>query len=496
MKFRRSAIIIIAAAILIAAVFIYLDAKLLNRMKQTSQTQESGQSGLDDVSGGLSGSEETGGYLPGSDQDNTDDEESAGELIDSESVQVAYNSPEYDIEVTLCENVERKTFLRLKYYVDGISSVHDIYEDQLPELANMFENRKTVQAGGNGTGNGELAAVPYTIGQALLNPVLGRLYVLINGAALDVYVQSSFYVIDLYDISVKKLFSYPAIYGKMSFSNDFAMLAYDFRDPPVMSAFREDNLFEVYDCNAEEYLVRGNRRQDGTPIGPDSDPGYIYDYTFKEWISTGKVKLIRTSRPAGVTDAAPVSMEVIYDVFTDLMTNTDGSEVSTTGAEHGESPVPGEGKPEGPDGKGEGSGNNGGGSGTAEAGESEPLQQLKDFYSYLGSQDSYDKAMKLLDDDFILRLGMLRQFGIEEILKSDIDAGYDQNSVSMYAELLKAAKFEKLVESVLSDDGTAVIKYYQTFGLSADSQVSQLMTARLEKRDGDWKIKLIEDGMK
>lgn len=506
MKFRKSAIVLIAAVLLLAAAFIYFDTRLLNKMSQTSHTQDGsqtkGQTGLNG-NGEAAGSEGRDSALPENTADGSDQDTSEEELTASENVIVDFNTPEYDIEVTLCENTDKKTFLRLKYYIDGVSSVNDLDEEQIPELANIFENREKESANAGGM---QSATPPYAIGQTLLNPVYGQLYILINGAPLDVYTQSSFYVIDLYDISVKKLFSYPAKYGKMSFSSDFALLAYDFEDPPLMSMYQEDSLFEVYSCNREEFLVRGSRRPDQSLIGPDSDPGYIYDYTFKGWKASDTVKLIRASRPKGAADAEPILAEVIYDVSNDKMFNTDGSEISIIDGGQGNAPNAGADKSGGTDGNGAKAGGKdagtvgeqgqkpGDGTADAEGSESEPVKQLKSFYSYLGSASDYDKAMKLIDDEFILRLGMLKQFGIDEIHKSDIDAQYNQNNVSMYAELLKAAKFERLVSADISGNGVAQIKYYQILGLAADSQVSQLMSARLEKKDKVWIIKLIEDG--
>lgn len=517
MRFRKSAIILIAAVILMAAVLIFFDARLLEKIKQTSQTQDGP---LPEEQTVIDGGTDTSGNAgpdeaPSENDAGTDDEASADELAASENVRVEYNTPEYDIRVMLCENTGEKTFLRLKYYVDGISTVHELYEEQIPELAQIFENRKGPADGVGGSQSAEVKDSnnsPYTISQALLNPVLGQLYLLINGAPLDTYTQSSFYAIDLYDVSVKKLFSYPARYGKMSFSSDFALLAYDFEDPPLMSMYREDSLFEVYSCTAGEYLVKGSRRQDQSLIGPDSDPGYIYDYTFEGWKASDTVKLVRASRPTNDAGTKPLLKEVIYNVITDDMTNIDGSKISNVNSGQGNDGGTGEGAPEGTDGNGKDNGTGtggsenaaGGGSGldpgsdqeAAEGIGSEPVKVLKDFYSYLGSENDYDKAMNLLDDGFILRLGMLRQFGIEEIYKSDIVAGYNQNNVSMYAQLLKAAKFERLVDVKISDDGSAVIGYYQTLGLGGDSSASQLMSAMLEKKDNVWMIKLIEDGIK
>ncbi len=489
MRFRKSAIIIIAAVMLLAAAFIYFDARLLERLRQTSQTQDgSQQEELSAVEGSDADSDSTG-QDGAADEQNISDEE----LAAFENVKVDFNTPEYDIEAVLCENAGKKTFLRLRYYMDGVSSMHDIYEEQIPELKSIFENRAVEAAGGGkeqGDPDAAAAAAPYTVNQALLNPVRGQLYILINGAPLDGYTQSALYIIDLYDVSIKKLFSYPAKYGKMSFNSDFALLAYSFEDPPLMSTYQEDSLIEVYSCTGDEFLVRGSRRADQSLIGPDGDPGHIYDYTFRGWAAADTVKLTRVATPIKDSGAGPVISEVIYNVMTGHMLNADGSEIKTVndgdernGSENGTEAgdKPGQ-KPEGGTDPEEISG--------------DPVEQLKAFYSYLGSKNDYGKAMQQLDDKFVLRLGLLKQFGIDEIHKSDIDAGYNEDNVSMYAELLKAAKFERLVTAEISDDGSAVVKYYQVLGLTADSQMSQLMSARLEKKDKVWIIKLIEDGIK
>jgi hypothetical protein len=133
MRFRKSAIILIAAVILMAAVLIFFDARLLEKIKQTSQTQDGPQPEEQTV---IDGGTDTSGNAgpdeaPSENDAGTDDEASADELAASENVRVEYNSPEYDIEVTLCENTEKKTFLRLKYYTDGISTVHELYEEQI-----------------------------------------------------------------------------------------------------------------------------------------------------------------------------------------------------------------------------------------------------------------------------------------------------------------------------------------------------------------------------
>ena len=64
----------------------------------------------------------------------------------------------------------------------------------------------------------------------------------------------------------------------------------------------------------------------------------------------------------------------------------------------------------------------------------------------------------------------------------------------MYAELLRAARFDSLADVQMPDENTAVISYQHAIGLTAESQFSQLMKARMERRGTSWVITLIEDG--
>ncbi len=506
MRFRKYAIALIAAVILLAAAFIYFDARLLDQIEQTSKEQgvpqTQGQSGSDatDVAVGTDQGAnviENGGQGTSADND-------AEHLKASENVDVDYNTAEYDIEVKLCENIEKKTFIRLQYYLNGISTVCELDEEQIPELTEIFENREKEEAAGSisKTGNGQ----PYMLEQVLLNPVQGQLYLLVNGAAMDRYCQASFYMVDLYDQSVKKLFSYPALYGKMSFSRNFSLLAYSFEDPPIMSMYQEDTLVEVFDCIRGEFIIRGSRNTDQLLLGSNSAAGYIYDYTFNSWKSEDVIKLKQSVRLKDSTDAEPIVSEVLYDIKKNLLMNTDGSKFNI--ADSVDEQEAGT-KLEGADADNKAGSNNTGddsgkagsqqtsdGTGDSSSNDSEPVKQLKRFYACLASESDYDKAMKLLDEGFTLKLSMLKQFGVEEIHKSDIDSQYNEDNVSMYAELLKAAKFEKLTGEEISDDDVATINYFQILGLSEDSELSQPMTAKLEKKGKVWIIKSIEDGIK
>ena len=130
-------------------------------------------------------------------------------VIASESVPVSYNTPEYDIEVELCENNDMKTYIRLKYYKDGAGAENELDEEQIPELAGISKTGETSARKAMRSKTAQRSRrqshrkTGRLIGQALLNPVHGQLYLMVNGAQLDQYINSSFYMVDLSDVSVK-----------------------------------------------------------------------------------------------------------------------------------------------------------------------------------------------------------------------------------------------------------------------------------------------------
>lgn len=496
LKAKRQLIVLIVAVLMLAAAIIYFDTRLLDHVKQASRQQEN----MPDQAGSDIGTVPDPGLSIGDGEDSEEghgnEENGAGgnegesRLIFSESVTVRYNTPEYDLEIMLCESEDNKTFLRLKYYRDGISFENELDQDQIPELAGIYEKRGDAGRGGSqqedAAEQGPVSAEnrPYAVGQALLNPVHGQLYLMVNGAQLDRYIQSSFYLVDLNDLSVKKLFSYPAKYGSMHFNRDFSKLAYSFSGSPRSGIYPEDSLVEVFDCINAEFLIRGSRKPDNSLIGKNNPAGYIYDYAFEGWHSQNVMKLIQNARPSGNTGAEPVRSEVLYDIERDLILNPDGTEISATGNTGPDNGIREEAVSGETEGSGEMQGNR--------QDRSEPVEQLKLFYKYLGSDSDYSRAMLMLADGFVLRMKLLVQFGVDEIHKSDIDVNHEE--AAMYAGLLKAAKFGDLMEISMPDANTAEISYTHVIGLTGDSQFSQLMKARMEKQGDNWVITLIEDG--
>jgi hypothetical protein len=507
---RKLLVLAVLVAAVAVAAFVLIDTGVLNRTSQTAQESTA----LQPADGTDAEAEQSGTGVGTEDESSGNGEESSSlassdgsgtkEWLKSEKVEVGYNTPEYELSLELCENSENRTFLRMQYYLNGATVVNELDDGDLPELAGIFESREkdggTAGTGGgtktdsSTTGAGGSAAVnsrtgAYSIAQALLDPVHSQLYLLIKGAPLDAFTQSSFYSVNLTDMSIRKLFSYPGLYGKMAFNKDFSMLAYSFGDPPHLSVFQEDNLLDVLDCSSGDYIIRGNRDMDRKVLGANSNPGFLYDYEFLGWQSAAIMKLKQAVRPFGDLDSGLTQYEVLYDIKKNLLLNSDGTEQSIS--------------PDNPEGKmGKTSGaavsadpSTAGAGGAAgkepaekAAGGSEPIKALNRFYSYLASEKDYGEAMKLLDDGFKLRLELLKQFGAEELVKSDIDT----DSASVYSDLLRAAKMGSIKKEE-TKDATSTVYYSQTMELGNGTQLEQGMTAQLKKVGKVWKIILIED---
>ena len=477
---RKLFIAAAAVVVLIAAIFVYFDSGLINRARQTGQEPQDTQntapvseSTAQQASGTGTGMQDTAVS-----QEQTLPEESEV-LLNEEKVAVSNNTPEYDLDLKLCRSSSGKTFIRLQYYLGGVGTVNELDEGSLPELEGIFENREKEKG----------STEAFKIGQALLNPVQSQLYLLVQGAPIGAYTQASMYMVKLEDMSVKKLFSYPGLYGKMSFNKDFSLLAYSFGDPPHLSSFQEANLLDVFDCVSGEYVIRASRTPSGEILGKNSSPAYLYDYEFAAWHSAGILKLrqaisLKTDVRSGITQT-----EVLYNIKQNLLLNLDGSEQKPETAGSGTAAASSGAIAAGGDSTGTGGAIHTGNGTGGNKEDSDPVKVLKSFYSYLGSEKDYSKAMELLDSGFKLRLGMLKQFGVEEISKSDIDA----DSASVYSQLLKAARFDSIKGEAVKDN-ICTITYYQVLGLSEDSQVRQPMSAQLGKSGKVWKIILIEDG--
>lgn len=477
--------------LLFAAVLVYFDAGLIDKTRQAAQepidTRASADIGTVDKNAVPNTDSSTGGTTPESTGAFAAGTETR-ERVKSEKIDVNGNTPEYGIELKLCEGSDGRTYLSLQYYLNGIAKAEELDEGGLPELSGIFENREKEQNNANA----------FRVGQAILNPVHSQLYLLIKGAPLGAYYQSSFYLIELGDMSVKKLFSYPGLYGEMAWNKDYSLLAYDFGDPPHLSVLQEDNLIEVFDCKSGEYIIKNSRDLSGNILGLNSNPNYLYDYEFESWQSLGILKLRQATRLKNDPDSGLIQTEVLYDIDRNLLLLPDGSEQNLTSETAKDGTISGTAASDNPGVKPQGEESKTGteknaekaGSVDADIMGSEPVKMLQTFYEYLSQKDEYPKAMLLLDDDFQLKLTMLKQFGADYITKSDISI----DSASAYAELLKAAKLDTITKAEIKDN-ICTVSYYQILELSTDSKLRQFMSAQLKKNDGAWKIILVEDGI-
>lgn len=477
MKHVKSVFTLTVAVLIWAAAIIYFDSKMLDHISQTAK-QDFGTE-ADSYLNGMDMTDEKPEYA-GADREDAQEDVYAGagndiDILKSyEDVPVSCNTAEYDIKVRLCENNNHRTYIRLEYYRDGITVINELDEEQIPELK----------------------ASQHSIGQALLNPVWGQLYLLINGDPVGEFFKSSFYMADLTDMSLERIFSYTARCGPMSFNSDCSMLAYSISAPADTDVYRENEFIEIFDCKNVRYLVKESRKPDGTPIGPDSNQEFTFYYIFEGWNSSDIVKLSRVSPAEDNTGLLPIRTSVYYNIITDLLYDADGNIINAY-KDTGMNGTP----DDGGSGIADGNAYNGYGqsdadnAGITKSAEYEPVRLLMEFYSCLGSKSRYPEAMRMLDTDFVLRLGMLRQFGIDRIQKRDIDAYYNESNINMFADLLRTAAFDQLVSIQTVDADNVVIKYYQILELSAGTQTRMMMTARMvKKQDSGWRILLIEDG--
>lgn len=458
---KRKLIFVITGAVLIFAVALLIfDSVLLNKVRQTSQQPESYESTSDNIS------QENSGLItdePSDAMDETGDEKES--LLYTEHINVRYNSPEYDLELLLCESRDKSNFLRLRYYRDGASTEEELRDDVITELSKES----------------------FKISQVLLNPVYSKLYLLIQDGPAQRESNKSLYMINLDDLSVKLLFSYPADFSELLFNNNFKLMAYSFEKPPYISSIQENSLLDVYDCQKDEYIIKTSRDKNNNIIGETGSQNFLYDYELKGWESGTVLRLTQAELSKSDPDLKPVKSEVLYDIeknsFKVLGDGSTGSGSGDGSSENDENPSSEENPEENPA-AGENPDN--------KPKDSDPAAVLKEFYRCLGSPEEYSRGMVILHSDFKLKIGMLKQFGVEEITKGDIDISSE--NASLYSELLKGAKFDIIAGEVQNGD-VYVITYYHTLNFGAQSDVRQLMSAHLVKHDKHWKIILIEDGI-
>ncbi|HHW47463.1 MAG TPA: hypothetical protein GXX14_02465 [Clostridiaceae bacterium] len=261
-------------------------------------------------------------------------------------------------------------------------------------------------------------------------------------------------------------------------------MGFSYYDHPSAGALEENSLLQVINCETDDFIVKGSRNAEGALIGGNTDNKSLYDYVFIAWHSDTTAKLGVTVNPKTAPSSgsgAGKQEEVLYDVTKNIFVNSEGNPVNIADITSGK----------GSDGEGQ-EGKKPGETGNVKQ-ETDTVKVLKEFYTYLLSENDYGKAMDLLDDTFKLRIAALSQLGITELAKSDISMEEATGYAGLYAGILKLTSIEKIVGEVKENE-IVKIYYLQNFAMDKDNKIIQPLVAHLKKVDGLWKIIMIEDG--
>lgn len=383
----------------------------------------------------------------------TSEEETPG-IVRKDEIVVEYNSPEYDLNVTLYEDSSKAIFLKLEYYYEGEGRVNTFDGSAIPEIANIFAKRDEDSS----------KAEAYKVRTAYLNTKLAKVYLVINSGPSVGMPDTSLYEINLSDAKVKKIFSNTGKYTGMVFNKSYRYLVYSYNDPPESSVLQEASLFGALDCYTDKLTIKNSRSADGKRIGPNVEPKTVFDYTFSVWKSEDTVELIQ--KPVlKDKNGKRIEKKVLYNITKNLFVNNDGSPVKTQ-TQVGPANVS-----------------------VKAPVESGALKTLKTFYTYLSNEKEYSKAMALLDDKFTFKMAILKSFGVDELVKSDIDV----ESATGYSDILKSSSIETIVKEEVKN-GNTTIYYYQLMGSSTSTQIKSAMIVKIGKVAKAWKIISLQDG--
>jgi hypothetical protein len=371
------------------------------------------------------------------------------QIIKKETIKIENNSTGYDVNATLNEDSSKATFIKLEYYLAGESRSSTFDSKAVPELADIFSKRA----------NDTAKKDAYRIRNAYLNIKLAKVYLVIYGKQYSKTIQTTLYVINLTDSSIKKIFSNNGKYGSMFFNKNGKYMAYNYDDPLESSILQENTLFEVLDCSKDKLVVKNSRSSNGKRIGPNVYPNSVFDFTLLVWNNENTVKLLQKTVLKD-KNGKKIEKQVFYNIPKNQFVNADGNAVNTTSQTVS----------------------------TNTTKESDALKTLKTCYTYLKSEKDYTKAMTMLDDKFSLKMGILKSFGIEELVKSDLDI----ENASVYRDIFKSASFDTFVKEEIKD-GNVTVYYYQRMGSDPSKQVRFPMCARIVKSDKGWKILSLQD---
>ena len=351
--------------------------------------------------------------------DTVDDKEAAEVSVEQKEIKVINNSPEYDLAANLCKAADGREWLKLEYYSDGIRTTAEFGTDKIPEVSG--------------------------IDAAYLNVKYSRVYLVLKEKEDTAgFAKTTVYSCGLKEGTSQKLYENTGKFTSMYFTKNLKYLGFSYFDSPASSVFQEESLISVTRCDNDQFMVKDSRTPKGDLIGASANQKDVRSYEFLSWHSNTTAKL----REAG--------KELFYDVEKNIFVNADGTPVAAD-------KDPGENEEKQSD--------------------SEPLKVLKDFYTFLSSEESYPKALDLLSEDFKLELGILKQFGVDELGKKDIDL----ESASMYSSILRMASLERIVKEETSGDASTIY-FYQLLSMGEGEPARFPIAAHLKKSDGKWKI--------
>lgn len=367
-------------------------------------------------------------------------------ITNSEDIQVNNNSLEYDIKASLYEKSTGETFLRLEYYNGGNSVVKELGTDKIPEIKGVFQSGAKIQ----GKPGQRVKAV-------YLNSRYSKAYILVEGKTRKDDVETFLYSFNLKDFVLKKLYSDYGSYSELLFNKDFKYLAFSYTSE-IMS---RTSYLQMIKCENDEVLVDKNKRGSAVLLGNRKSDGTKFTYSIISW-QTGNIAKLKETASGGTSAGAEKQTEVFYDIEKNMFVNSDGSPVNEKAAQS-----------------------------KAESG---PVKALKSFYelmsaSGMSTSEQFEKAYNLLEDGFTIKLTMLKQFGIDELGKKDMDL----SNFTLYSSLFKAAKIENIVEEKTVGN-LSTIYYFQSLSLGEGEPVRQPLAAVMKKTDKGWRALSLSEG--
>lgn len=341
-----------------------------------------------------------------------------------------------------------QTFLKFQYTIDGKECESEIDEVSLPLLKGIIEARSK-EPGISGA---------HKMGKVFTDTVHGKIYFDITGNDVGEAVELSIYSYDLNKTELKRLFDGVSIYSFwwITPSPDWEYICFNQLKTEITESAP---LLYIWRCSDNTSVVKGNKNTKGNFIG-DDEVSNRFGYLLNQWKSRSVVELVRFNYGQS-KNHEQATEKVLYDISKDAFVNPDGTSAPAKKAEENQKPL---------------------------IKDSQSVQTIKTFYTLLG-EENYDKANKLLDDNF--KLSAFKLFGVPELAKKDIDP----EKLKSYSSIFKAASFDNVVNEEITGDN-ATVWYFQKLTGDNGNSSTQALIAVLHKTDSGFKIVSVRDGKK